>query len=142
MDEGVDHIARMGIHRPAIVRPAGGISCRDSTATPGGCSLLPMPGTRFAGRVALITGGGDGMGRAVALRLASEGAAVALVGRTQEKLTAVADAIHSAGGRAEALAADLTSPGRPLEAVTFTMQHFGRLDVLVNAAGAPGATPI
>jgi NAD(P)-dependent dehydrogenase (short-subunit alcohol dehydrogenase family) len=97
---------------------------------------------RLEGQVALITGGGDGMGRSVALRFASEGASVALVGRTQEKLDTVAETIRAAGGRAETFAADLAVSGRPAAAVEVTQERLGGLDILINAAGAPGATPI
>lgn len=90
---------------------------------------------RFAGRVALITGGGSGIGAATARLLAGEGAAVAVLGRTARTLDAVAGAIREAGGRALALPGDVAREADVEQAVERTVAEFGRLDVLVaNAA--------
>ncbi|MFL6121333.1 SDR family NAD(P)-dependent oxidoreductase [Actinophytocola sp.] len=87
------------------------------------------------GAVALITGASSGIGAATARRLACEGAAVALVARRRDRLDQVVGDIAATGGRAVALAADLTDPERARGAVQDTVDWFGRLDVLVNNAG-------
>ena len=90
---------------------------------------------RLADRVVLITGGGSGVGAASARRMAAEGAAVALLGRTEDRLRAVADQIGRAGGRALPLRCDVAVADQVEHAVAATVQRFGRLDVLVaNAA--------
>lgn len=87
---------------------------------------------RFTDRVAIITGGGSGIGAATAMRLASEGASVVLAGRTEAKLKATAEAI---GGNARWRAADVSLPSDVDALVAFAVDCFGRLDVLVNNAG-------
>ena len=87
------------------------------------------------GQVALVTGAGTGIGRASAIALAGEGAAVALVGRRQGLLDETAAVIRDGGGRALALSADITDPEAAREVVARTEAEFGRLDVLVNNAG-------
>jgi NAD(P)-dependent dehydrogenase (short-subunit alcohol dehydrogenase family) len=88
---------------------------------------------RFKGRVALVTGGGTGIGRATALRLAKEGAAVAVSGRRSEPLE---ETVSAAGGRALAVAGDASVEVDAERMVSETIAAFGRLDVLVNNAGA------
>lgn len=90
-------------------------------------------------RVALITGGSLGIGRAVAEALAREGMNVAIVARTREALETAAAQIEEATGRkALAVAADVTDDDAVREAVRRTVDAFGRLDVLVNGAAHPG----
>ena len=91
------------------------------------------------GHAALVTGGGSGIGRATALALAGDGAAVALVGRRLALLEESAGMIKTAGGRALVLAADVADPDAVREAVAQTEAAFGRLDILVNNAGANSA---
>ncbi|MCP1411428.1 3-(cis-5,6-dihydroxycyclohexa-1,3-dien-1-yl)propanoate dehydrogenase [Paenarthrobacter sp. A20] len=86
------------------------------------------------GDVALVTGGGSGIGRAVAERFLAEGASVAIFGRDLDKLKAMADAT-GAGERILPLAGDVRDSGSLHEAVERTVQHFGKLDVLVPNAG-------
>jgi NAD(P)-dependent dehydrogenase (short-subunit alcohol dehydrogenase family) len=87
------------------------------------------------GKVAIVTGGSDGIGRATALRLAAEGAKVAICARGREKLEAVAAEIRAAGGEALAFACDVTDAAALVAFVDRVAAHWGRLDILVNNAG-------
>jgi len=89
----------------------------------------------FAGKAALTTGASSGIGRATALRLAQEGAELALVGRDREALQSTAAAAAQQGARATVIVADLAAPGDCRRAVEEAVAAAGRLDVLVNAAG-------
>jgi NAD(P)-dependent dehydrogenase (short-subunit alcohol dehydrogenase family) len=86
--------------------------------------------------VALVTGGGTGLGRAIALRFAAEGARVAVSGRRSAPLDATVTAIQQAGGEGLAVAADATVPAQVEAMIRATVTRFGGLDVLVNNAGA------
>jgi 3-oxoacyl-[acyl-carrier protein] reductase len=86
------------------------------------------------GRVAIVTGASRGIGRAIAKRMASQGAYVVATARA-ENARAVVDEIVAAGGRAESLSLDVTEPGSADSAVAATIEKFGRIDVLVNNAG-------
>lgn len=83
-------------------------------------------------RTAVVVGAGQGMGRAVALRLAQEGSIVHLVGRTQSKLDSVAQEILSAGGRCAVYPADVTRPGALDD---FVGRLDGSVDILVHSVG-------
>jgi NAD(P)-dependent dehydrogenase (short-subunit alcohol dehydrogenase family) len=90
---------------------------------------------RLDGKVALITGAGSGIGAATARRMAAEGAAVALVGRTATTIEAVAGQIAAAGGRARALPADVSQPEQIASATERALAELGGLDIVVaNAA--------
>src|SRR5690242_3509131 len=91
--------------------------------------------TRLSGKVALITGGGTGIGRAIAVAFAREGASVAVAARRVEKLKEVTGAIEKEGGQAIALECDVTRAKDAERAVRETAVKFGKLDVLVNNAG-------
>jgi NAD(P)-dependent dehydrogenase (short-subunit alcohol dehydrogenase family) len=87
------------------------------------------------GKSALVTGASSGIGRATALKFAASGARVALVGRDAAALEAVAGECARLGGEAFAVAADVTNEADAGRAVKETVERFGGLDVLVNAAG-------
>ena len=87
------------------------------------------------GKVGLVTGGGSGIGRAIALELAAAGAAVTVVGRRPSPLAAVVAEIQAAGGQALAIPADVSRSSDVAQAVAATASTFGGLDILVNNAG-------
>jgi citronellol/citronellal dehydrogenase len=94
-----------------------------------------------AGRVALITGGGTGIGRAPALELAATGARVIVCGRRPEPLRATAATIESAGGECLAVPADIREPEQVTRVVEAGIKRFGAIDVLVNNAGGQFTAP-
>jgi NAD(P)-dependent dehydrogenase (short-subunit alcohol dehydrogenase family) len=89
----------------------------------------------FANKVALITGASSGIGRATALRLADAGVAVALAARTASALDEAVGEIEARRGKALAIPTDVTDPEQCRLAVERTVEHFGRLDILVCSAG-------
>jgi NAD(P)-dependent dehydrogenase (short-subunit alcohol dehydrogenase family) len=95
---------------------------------------------KLAHRVAIVTGGGRGIGRAIALGLAAEGAAVTVSGTGRAPLEATAAEIVTHGGRALALVADVADEAAVARMVAGTVAHYGRLDILVNNAGIAGPT--
>lgn len=86
-------------------------------------------------KVALITGAGRGIGRAIALAFAREGAHTIVTGRNMTSLAAVADEIRSGGGRAEALSLDVTNDTAAFSVVAEVIGKWGAIDLLVNNAG-------
>ncbi len=92
----------------------------------------------LAGQVALVTGAGRGFGRAIAERLATEGARVALAARSTAQLDEVATAIRTSGGEAHAVACDVTDPASITAALAEVDSTLGPLDLLVSNAGVPG----
>jgi len=93
---------------------------------------------RLDGKVTLITGAGTGMGRACMEIFAREGATVVGLGRRQQPLDEVFDAVLTAGGKGAVFSADLSDPAAAQESVDRTVREFGRLDGLVNAAAMGG----
>jgi 3-oxoacyl-[acyl-carrier protein] reductase len=88
-----------------------------------------------SGRIALVTGASQGIGRACALALAEGGAAIALAARNQEKLAHVAHEIEAKGGKAAAFRMDVGSEDEVKAAIKAAIDHFGKIDILVNNAG-------
>src|SRR5437016_2398622 len=89
----------------------------------------------FSGRVAFVTGASQGIGRACALKLAAEGATVAVAARNQQKLDELVNEIAAAGGKAAAFALDVTDEDQVKSAIKAATAHFGKIDILVNNAG-------
>ncbi|TWC29761.1 3-oxoacyl-[acyl-carrier protein] reductase [Pseudomonas sp. SJZ079] len=106
-------------------------------------TTLTSNSSNLSGKVALIQGGSRGIGAAIALRLAREGAVVALTyASSPDKAAEVGQAIEAAGGRALVIRADSADADAIRAAVRQTVEHFGRIDVLVNNAGVLAIAPI
>ena len=108
--------------------------------------MQPMPNMRFAsdllsGQVALVTGGGTGMGRATAIEMARCGADVVVLGRRAEPIEDCAKIIRELGRKAVAIATDIRLPDQIDAAMHRIKDEFGRLDILVNNAGGQFVTP-
>ncbi|MBL8603221.1 MAG: SDR family oxidoreductase [Myxococcales bacterium] len=95
----------------------------------------------FADRVCLVTGGGSGIGAEIALQFARHGARVAVLGRSAAKLDTTVRALEAEGAQGLALAADVRDAHALEAAVAHITQHWGRLDVLVNAAAGNFLSP-
>lgn len=89
----------------------------------------------LAGRVALVTGASQGIGRACALRLARDGAAVAVAARNEEKLAELVKEIEAAEGKAAAFVMDVAEEEQIKSAIKEAITRFGKIDILVNNAG-------
>jgi 2-keto-3-deoxy-L-fuconate dehydrogenase len=90
---------------------------------------------KLAGKVAIVTGGGSGIGRASAALFAAQGAKVVLVDRDRASVDATADAIAKAGGSARAFVGDVAVPGMAEPIVAAIVAEWGRVDILLCAAG-------
>jgi meso-butanediol dehydrogenase/(S,S)-butanediol dehydrogenase/diacetyl reductase len=90
---------------------------------------------RFAGKVALITGAGSGIGAASARLMASQGAAVGVMGRTARTVEQTVEQIRATGGRAIAIVGDVSKEADAARAVEQTVKEFGRLNIVVSNAG-------
>lgn len=93
----------------------------------------------LSGKVALVTGGGSGIGRASAQALAREGARVVVAGRRKDALDETARLIRDSGGEALAVTADVTSEEDVRQLIAVTVKTFGGLDIAFNNAGTEGA---
>ncbi|MBV8148368.1 MAG: SDR family oxidoreductase [Candidatus Eremiobacteraeota bacterium] len=89
---------------------------------------------RFSNRTVIVTGGGSGLGRAMAIAFAAEGARACVIGRRQEKLDQTVASIERGGGKAFGLSADVRDPARVEEVMREIVERTGRIDVLVNNA--------
>ena len=105
-----------------------------------GLAAAKEEGVRLEGRRALVTGAASGIGRAVAVRFAAEGASVALLDKVDAG--GVADELRSACGRAVSLVADVSEAGAVDEAIARASAEIGPIDIAVNAAGIWYATPV
>ena len=97
-----------------------------------------MKERELAGRVALVTGAGSGIGRATALLFAQQGAAVGLLGRTESELQEVAQQIQKQQGRAQVLVADVSDAPAVQRAIEQLVREFQRLDIVFANAGVNG----
>lgn len=96
---------------------------------------MTMPQT-LQGKISIVTGASRGIGRGIALRLAAAGSSVVLCARDRQLLDAAVAQIRAAGGTAEAIALDLRVPDSGQRVVDFAIERFGRIDIVVNNAGA------
>ena len=101
----------------------------------------PLAPDANAGRVALVTGGGTGIGRATARELARTGARVAICGRRPEPLEAASAELEAAGAECLAIPADVREPEEVKRLVERTLERFGAIDVLVHCAGGQFLAP-
>ena len=90
------------------------------------------------GKVAIVTGGGTGIGKGIAKAFVDEGCSVVIAARNQDRLQAAADELGANGGTVVAIATDVTDEGQVADLFAKTMDQFGKLDILVNNAGGPG----
>lgn len=94
------------------------------------------------GKVAFITGAGQGVGQGVAFALAREGASIAVTGRTEAKLVDTVDQIRAFGGTAEPILCEITDTEQITTAINKTVEVFGGLDILVNNASLNPIGPL
>ncbi len=99
-------------------------------------------GLPLAGRTAVVTGAGRGLGKAAALALSAAGARLMLLGRTAAPLLAVAEQIRATGGTAEALPTDVTDEAQVERAAALVLDKLGGTDILVNNAGEAPIGPL
>ncbi|MDF8327383.1 SDR family NAD(P)-dependent oxidoreductase [Aeromonas salmonicida] len=97
-----------------------------------------FPSLRLQDSVALVTGGGSGIGRAAALAFVRDGAKVVVAGRRELELLETVDLIRAQGGEALAVPTDVTDSAQVKALIAVTLAHFGRLDAAFNNAGGRG----
>ena len=97
---------------------------------------------RLKDQVAIVTGGGRGLGRAIALTFAREGAHIAVVARSESEIESVAREVRNIGTRAIAIKTDVSNEDQVEAMVQKVMDEFGRIDILVNSAGVAVHAPV
>ena len=97
---------------------------------------------RLAGKIAIVTGSSSGIGKAIALTFAEEGACVVVAARRQHLCEQTVKQIREKGGEAMAIPTDVTDESQVERLITETVKRYGRLDLLVNNAGIGGGGPI
>ena len=97
---------------------------------------------RLKDKIAIITGGGRGIGKAIAIGFAEEGADVVIAARTEEEINETANIIQSQGQKALAVHCDVTDEDQVRSMVEKTLDTFGRIDILINNAGMGGIRPV
>ena len=97
---------------------------------------------RVDGKVAIVTGAGRGIGKAIALTLAEAGADITVVARTKEQIEQTAEDIRKLGRKALAVPADVTQEDQVKKVVEQTISRFGKIDILVNNAGIAVSKPV
>jgi NADP-dependent 3-hydroxy acid dehydrogenase YdfG len=96
----------------------------------------------ISGKVVVITGASSGLGEATARRLCSSGAVVVLGARRAERLEALVDELTASGGKAHAVATDVTDPDQVQRLVDTAVERYGRVDVIINNAGLMPHSPL
>jgi NAD(P)-dependent dehydrogenase (short-subunit alcohol dehydrogenase family) len=99
-----------------------------------------MPYDRLKDKVAFVTGGGSGIGRAIARSFVEEGAAVCVAGRNRQNLDAAVEEFRSLGAQALTIPMDICSEPQVIDAIKACVDTFGRVDILVNNSGIGGPT--
>lgn len=94
------------------------------------------------GRVAIVTGAGQGVGQGIAVALSRAGASVLLVGRKAHKLEAAAEVLRAEGGREATLSIDITADGAPEEIMQAAVAELGGVDILINNANVAAPSPL
>jgi NAD(P)-dependent dehydrogenase (short-subunit alcohol dehydrogenase family) len=97
---------------------------------------------QLAGKTAIVTGGGSGIGKGIARAFAEEGCNVVLAGRTASRLESAAEELRSLHVESLAIPCDVTDEAQVMALFAQTMTHFGRLDILVNSSGAFDDAPL
>lgn len=106
---------------------------------PRGCKESKVSNQPLLHKVAVITGGGSGIGAAIAMRLAGLGSTTIITGRTRSRLDETAASIRASGGQSEAIVSDVADLNSMAALAARVQQTFGRTDILVNNAGARGS---
>lgn len=97
---------------------------------------------KLENKVSVVTGGGHGIGRTIALRFVKQGAAIVIAGPTRETIESAAREVRDLGGRALAVLTDVSNESEVERLMTACLTEFGRLDILVNNAGIAGPTAL